>query len=270
MHVINFPGMGLHFAVNPIAFEIAGRPVYWYGILISIGFLLALMVAMQDAKRVGLEPERFMDIILISTPSAIVGARLYYIIFNWTMYRNNVSEIIRIWHGGLAIYGGIIAAFVVAALYCRIKNINIWKVFDVASLGFLIGQCIGRWGNFVNKEAYGRETTLPWRMEIYDTVMQQMVSVHPTFFYESFWNLIGFILLFSYRKRKKINGEVFLMYITWYGAGRFWIEGLRSDSLYMGMFRVSQVFALLSVVAGLVLIWYFRKKQQTDNAKNVD
>ena len=270
MHLINFPGLGLHFAIDPIAFEIFGRPVHWYGILISVGFLLAIMVAMHEAKRTGLEPERFMDIVLISTPSAIVGARVYYVIFNWQMYKDNLSEIIRMWHGGLAIYGGIIVAFAVGALYCRVKHINLWQVFDAASLGFLVGQCIGRWGNFVNKEAYGRETTLPWRMEIYDAIQQQILAVHPTFFYESFWNLIGFILLFIYRKQKKFEGEIFLMYITWYGSGRFWIEGLRTDSLYIGVFRVSQIVAFFSVVVGLGLIWYFRKNQKTNNLEATD
>lgn len=263
MHPIKFPGFGLEFSIDPIAFEVFGKPIYWYGIIISMGFLLAMIIATMEAKRTGIDPEKFMDVVLIATPAAIIGARAYYVIFNWQAYRNNLSEIIAIWHGGMAIYGAIIAALITAVVYCKIKKVDLWKMFDVGALGFLVGQCIGRWGNFVNQEAYGGETSLPWRMEIFDQVQQAWVAVHPTFLYESLWNLVGFIALFWYRKKKRFNGELFLLYATWYGLGRFWIEGLRTDSLYWGAFRVSQLVAAVSVIVGILLVIYHRRKTKT-------
>ncbi|MCG8500619.1 MAG: prolipoprotein diacylglyceryl transferase [Firmicutes bacterium] len=265
MQSIVFPGLGLEFSINIVAFELFGKSIYWYGIIISTGFLLAMVIATKEAKRVGVAPETFMDIVLIATPLAIIGARIYYVIFNWSTYKDNLSEIIAIWHGGLAIYGAIIAALMAAVVYCRIKGIGIWKIFDIAALGFLVGQIIGRWGNFINQEAYGSETMLPWRMEIFDVQQQARIAVHPTFLYESLWNLVGFIFIYMYRKRKKFDGEIFLLYASWYGLGRFWIEGLRTDSLYIGVFRVSQIVAALSVLFGAALLIYFRKKMPKDS-----
>ncbi|MBZ4644966.1 MAG: phosphatidylglycerol---prolipoprotein diacylglyceryl transferase [Petroclostridium sp.] len=255
MQPIRFPGLGLEFFIDRTAFTIFGLPIYWYGIIISTGFLLGLMIAIFEAKRTGLDPEIIMDVALYGTPAAIVGARLYYVIFY-----GNLSEIFLIRQGGLAIYGAIIAALISTIIYCKIKRINVWKVFDIGTLGLIIAQAIGRWGNFVNQEAYGGPTSLPWRMEIYDAEAQARIAVHPTFLYESLWNLLGFVFLMWYRKRKKFEGEMFLLYAFWYGLGRFWIEGLRTDSLYWGSFRVSQVVAAVSVILSIGLMISFRKK----------
>ncbi|WHH58882.1 prolipoprotein diacylglyceryl transferase [Petroclostridium sp. X23] len=255
MQPIVFPGLGLEFTIDRAAFSVFGMPIYWYGIIISTGFLLGLMIAVHEAKRGGMDPEIMMDVTLFGTPAAIVGARLYYVVFY-----GNFNEILLIRQGGLAIYGAIIGALASTYIYCRVKKISVWKVFDVGALGLIIAQSIGRWGNFVNQEAYGGLTTLPWRMEILDIQSQTRIAVHPTFLYESLWNLLGFMFLLWYRKKKKHDGEVFLLYAFWYGLGRFWIEGLRTDSLYLGSFRISQIIAAISVVASVSIIYFLRKK----------
>lgn len=259
MQPIVFPGLGLKFIIDPTAFTIFGIPIYWYGIIISTGFLLAILLTTYEAKRVGLDPEIIMDIALFGTPAAIIGARLYYVVFNWSAYKDNLSEIFAIRHGGLAIYGAIIAALITTVIYCKVKKINIWRVFDIGVLGLIIAQAIGRWGNFVNQEAYGEQTNLPWRMEVFDVQTQSRIAVHPTFLYESLWNVVGFLFLIWYRKRKKFHGEIFLFYTLWYGLGRFWIEGLRTDSLYLGNFRVSQIVAAISVIVSIGFIRQDRK-----------
>ena len=259
MEPIIFPGLGLEFYIDRIAFTILGRPIYLYGLIISIGFLLALIFALREAKRLDMNSEIIIDLVLWGTPAGIIGARLYYVIFNWSNYRGNLMGVFAIWEGGLAIYGAIIGALISTYIYCRVKKIDILPVFDIGAFGFLIGLIVGRWGNFINQEAYGRETQLPWRMEIFDTYSRTRMAVHPTFLYESLWNTIGFIILLLYRKKKKFNGEIFLMYATWYGLGRFWIEGLRTDSLHIGPLRVSQIVAALSVIIGVSIICYRRK-----------
>ncbi|MGE4283695.1 MAG: prolipoprotein diacylglyceryl transferase [Clostridia bacterium] len=257
MQPIVFPGLGLKFSIDNIAFTIFGMPIYWYGIIISTGFLLALLLAIRESKRIGLDPDIIMDVVLFGTPSAIIGARLYYVIFY-----GNISEFFLIRQGGLAIYGAIIGAVISTYIYCRIKKVNVLEVLDVGALGLIIAQAIGRWGNFVNQEAYGGLTSLPWRMEIYDIQAQARIAVHPTFLYESVWNVAGFILLLWYRKKKKNEGEVFLLYALWYGLGRFWIEAMRTDSLYLGSFRISQIIAALSVAASAFAIYMLRKRKK--------
>jgi len=261
MNPIRFPGLGLEFLIDPVAFTILRKDIYWYGIIIATGFLLAIIFASYEAKRVGQNSEAIMDVVLWGTPAAIIGARLYYVIFNWSQYKDSPGEIIAIWHGGLAIYGAIIAAVVTTILYCKYKKVNFWEISDVCSFGLLIGQAIGRWGNFVNQEAYGAQTNLPWRMEIFSKELGTYIAVHPTFLYESLWNTLGFLLLLFYRKKKKFNGEIFLLYTLWYGFGRFWIEGLRADSLYLGSIRISQLVAVLAVVGSIIMIFYRRKKE---------
>ncbi len=260
MYEVKFPGLGLNFNIDPVAFSVFGKEIYWYGIIISFGFLIAILFAVYESKRTGLNPEVMMDVVLVGTPTAIIGARIYYVIFNWGSYAENFWEIFAIWHGGIAIYGAIIAAIISTFIYCRVKRIKIYEVLDIGAFGLLIGQTVGRWGNFVNKEAYGRETTLPWRMELFDIEQQRILAVHPTFLYESLWNVIGLIGLLIYRRRKKVDGEIFFLYVFWYGLGRFWIEGLRTDSLYFVGLRVSQGVAALSVVIGIIAFIYLRKK----------
>jgi len=265
MQMVNFPGLGLYFNINRVAFEIFGKEIYWYGIIIGTGLLLAVLFCVWEAKRVGLPEDTMVDIALIGTPSAIICARIYFVAWNWKDYAGNPLSAFAIWEGGIAIYGAIIGGVLAGYIYCRVKKISFVKVLDVGAFGLLIGQIIGRWGNFMNVEAFGSETNLPWRMEIYNKEVSRIMSVHPTFLYESLWNLVGFLLLFYYRKYKKFEGEVFLLYVTWYGLGRMWIEQLRVDSLpYSASFKISQIVAVVTAIVGIVLIVRNRKKRLND------
>lgn len=261
-HVISFPGMGITLDVDRVAFTILGKDIFWYGIIICIGFILAALYINSRVTDYGLTSDTLFDVMIIAVPISIICARLYYVLFEWNSYRENPTEIIKIWHGGLAIYGGIIGAVLVVVLYGRIKKQSIPSMLDLAALGLLIGQAIGRWGNFVNTEAHGGETQLPWRM-----VIDGGVGVHPTFLYESIWNVLGFILLhIRSKKGQRFRGEIFLDYIAWYGFGRMLIEGLRTDSLYIPgtAIRVSQVLAGLScVIAVALILWNYRKHPKT-------
>lgn len=263
MHNISFPGLGLEFDVNPNAFTVFGRDIKWYALIILTGMILAVFYSLRESKRVGISNDTVLDIAIICIPIAIICARVYYVICEWSYYSRHKDEIIQIWNGGLAIYGGIIGGCLAAYIYCRIKKVNIGEMFDIGALGFLIGQAIGRWGNFTNAEAYGYETDLPWRMYIEEINM----SVHPTFLYESLWNTLGFIILFFYRKHKKFKGEVFLLYAVWYGVGRAWIEGLRTDSLYLAGtdMRISQILAILIAIISVIIISLKRYKLHKGN-----
>lgn len=254
---IGFPGLGIPTMSIQEYFSVFGFKIHWYGVIIALGIVLAFLFAARMGKKRDVSVDTLLDLILFGLPSAIIGARLYYVIFEWDSFKNNLLDIVKIWEGGLAIYGGIIGACISTVIYCRVKKINLWNVLDVGAFGLLIGQTIGRWGNFVNAEAYGGETTLPWRMELVDLG----ISVHPTFLYESLWNALVFCLLLWWRKKQKFKGELFLAYLALYGLGRFWIEGLRTDSLYLGGARISQVVAALCFIVGACLIVYFRKKQ---------
>lgn len=255
MNIVAFPGLGLNFTINPVAFNIAGKDIYWYGIIIAVGFLLAIIYTQWDSKRLDISPDIISDIVLWATLPAIIGARLYYVIFRWSYYSEHKNEIFAVWEGGIAIYGAIITALLVALIYFRVKKINMWPILDIGAMGLLIGQSIGRWGNFVNAEAYGEQTNLPWRMQLFSNELNKMITVHPTFLYESLWNAIGFFVLFLTRRKKPFNGFVFWCYLTWYGLGRFWVEALRSDSLYLGSLKISQLVAAVCVIAGLSAIW---------------
>ncbi len=262
-HTVTFPGLGLEFHLNRVALEVFGHPIYWYGIIIALGVLLAVAVCRRLAPRLGIEPDNTVDISLIAVPLGIVGARLYYILFYLDLFRDDrgrldFAAMVRIWDGGLAIYGGIIAAVLAGYLYCKVKKIRPAAFADLGAIGLLIGQAVGRWGNFVNAEAYGGETTLPWRMGV------DGLEVHPTFLYESLWNVAGLVLVLLILWRwRKFDGQIFLTYVLWYGLGRAWIEGLRSDSLYLfglrlfgAPIRVSQLVAALSALAALGCLIY--------------
>ncbi len=253
--------LGKELRINPVAFTVFGKEIYWYGIIIALGFCLALIYAYRESKRVNFSPDHIANVVLIATPVAIIGARLYYVVFNWEQYRGNLREIIAIWNGGIAIYGGLIAASIAGYFYCKYNKISFLHLADICSGGLFIGQIIGRWGNFVNSEAYGRETTLPWKMGVWE--MGKLKYVHPTFLYESLWNLLGFVILLLLRNRKTHSGQLFYFYIFWYGLGRVWIEGLRTDSLYLGPFRISQIVALLCITAGLFLLIKSRKEKKS-------
>lgn len=258
---VQFPGLGIHFDISPVAFHIGGHPVFWYGILIALGFVLAAAYALCNAKKLRIDPDGLMNCILVGIVCGIVGARLYYVAFYpGDMYRNDPSLIFRIDQGGLGIYGGIIGGLIGGAITAKLCKMSIPAVLDLASLGFLIGQGIGRWGNFINQEAFGTQTDLPWGMLSENT---GGVTVHPCFLYESLWCAAGFALLHIFtRKWRRYDGQTFLLYLLWYGVGRFFIEGLRTDSLLLpGLtLRVSQVLAAVLVLACVVLLVLLRKR----------
>lgn len=259
MGAITFPNLGI--SVNPsrVAFTVLGKDIYWYGIIIAAGFLLAVIYAMRRAPSFGLTEDNILDMLFVAVPLAIVCARLYYCIFYWDLYRDNPIAILYVWEGGLAIYGGVIGAVIGVAIFCRVKKLPIGPLLDVGGLGLLIGQMIGRWGNFMNREAHGAVTNSFFKMGIADAA-GNVTYYQPTFLYESVWNLVGFVALHFYSKRRKFDGEVFLLYLAWYGLGRAWIEGLRTDSLYLfntGI-RVSQLLAALSCVAAIAVLVYVR------------
>nr|WP_302650699.1 prolipoprotein diacylglyceryl transferase [uncultured Agathobaculum sp.] len=254
-HLISFPALGLEFTLNRVACNVFGKDIYWYGIIICVGFVLAALYVNARVKEFGVTSDNLVDCLIICVPTGIVCARIYYVIFEWGYYSQHPSEIIAIWNGGIAIYGAVIGVLIALLVYSRVKKLPFATLCDLAALGLLIGQCIGRWGNFVNGEAHGGETALPWGMSI-----DGADPVHPTFLYESVWNLVGFIGLHFYSKKRKFRGEIALLYVAWYGLGRAWIEGLRTDSLYLGTLRVSQVLAALSCIAAVaVLVRQYRR-----------
>jgi len=252
---ITFPILGENFSINPSStYTIFGHQFNWYGAIIALGFLLAALYVTRRAKAFGLTADNIIDMLLISVPIAVVSARLYYVVFNFSEYRDNLIDVVKIWEGGLAVYGGVIGGVLGAFIYSRVKKIPMAPVLDVGSFGLLIGQAVGRWGNFFNREAFGAVTDVPWKMGL--TTAAGTFYVHPTFLYESLWNLIGFVILHFYSKRRRYDGQMFLLYVVWYGLGRFWIEGLRTDSLYLFAtgIRVSQLLAGLSFLAALTIL----------------
>ena len=259
---IAFPGLGIEY-LNPnrVAFTIFGQQVYWYGVLISLGFVLALIYGLKTAKRHGVKADDLIDMVIVAVPVCIICARAFYVLNKLDNY-HSFQDVIDIRSGGLAIYGAVIGAILVVLIMSRIKKINPGAILDVASLGFLLAQAIGRWGNFINREAYGTVTSMPWGMEIFDPGAGARVSVHPCILYQSLWNIIGFFLLHFYAKKKKFSGEIFLLYMAWYGIGRAIIEGLRTDSLYIGAsgIRISQLLGVLFFIISVVLIFILRAK----------
>lgn len=252
-HLIGFPGLGIGpFEINPIAVKIFGREIAWYGIIITLSFIIGFFYSIWRGKKEGIKPDDMIDI-AFSIPVAIIGARLYYVVFEMENY-HTFYDVIATWEGGLAVYGGIIFGVATAFFISRYKKISFLNVMDSVSPAIILGQAIGRWGNFTNAEAYGGLTELPWRMSIQGVNSGAVLLVHPTFLYESVWNLIGFVILSLLFKKKKFNGEIFLMYISWYGFGRMLIEGLRTDSLYLGPVRISQILGGVCFVFGILLI----------------
>lgn len=261
MHRVTFPGLGLTIHLDQVAFSVGSFQVYWYGIIIAIGFFLGVLFCCRQSKKFGIQADDIIDMILFAAPGGIIGARLYYIIFNLDLYRKadgslDLAACVSIHRGGLAIYGGIIAGVLIAWGVAHHKKIPFLALADGCVFGLLIGQIAGRWGNFVNVEAYGGSTELPWRMGIEKA--GEYLEVHPTFLYESLWNLIGFCFLFwlLHRGIRAFDGMYFLLYIAWYGLGRGFIEGLRTDSLYLFStgIRTSQLVAFLSCAVAVVLL----------------
>lgn len=264
MYHVQFPGLGFSFTINPVAFTIGGHAFAWYGIIIAAGFLLAFAYVIRSCKSFRMDEDKFIDVVIVGIIGGVIGARLYYVLFSTSdQYIKNPISVFYIWEGGLGIYGGIIGGLLCGVLIAKLHKLNIAAVLDMASLGFLIGQSVGRWGNFVNQEAFGSATNLPWRMVSERTDIISSTGVHPCFFYESMWCLIGFLLLHIFsRKYRRYDGQVFLLYVLWYGIGRFFIEGLRTDSLITPFLslRVSQVVAAVSVAAAIVLLVVFRRR----------
>ena len=278
-NLVQFPGLGLSFELNRVAFSIGRFNVYWYGVCIAFGICLALVFAFRHSVEFGVDADSMVDVILIGIVLGIASARAYYVAMAPFKYES-IWEMIAIRDGGLAIYGGIIGGFLFGGLACKWRGVPVLPMFDLTAMGFLLGQCCGRWGNFFNQEAFGCNTTLPWGMyseATRDYLMGSTVTaqsgvtidpnlpVHPTFLYESIWCLVGFILLFRYIKKRKFNGDIALRYMIWYGAGRFWIEALRTDSLMLvpsiGL-RVSQLIAGIAVAAGVAAEIYFTRKAE--------
>ena len=258
--VISFPSLGI--SVNPPrSISLGPLNIYFYGIIIACGLVLAVLYCMNRSKEFGIQEDDILDGVLWVTPFAICCARAYYCIFAWHEYAADPISVLHIWNGGLAIYGGVIGALIGVSVLCKLKKIKLPAMLDLVLLGFLIGQSIGRWGNFMNREAFGAPTDSFLRMGLYNTLTGQTEYYHPTFLYESVWTLCGFVLLHFLSKRRKYDGQIALCYAAWYGLGRCIIEGLRMDSLYWGSFRVSQVLAGISCVAAvIVLIWqHFRE-----------
>lgn len=263
---VEFPGFGLGFDISPVAFSIGNFKVYWYGIIIATGFILAVIYGMKAAKRRNVNDDKLLNCIIVGLITAVVGARLYYVAFSWDSFKDDPMKILYIHQGGLAIYGGLIGALIGGLTVAKIQKMKIPAVLDIAVLGFLIGQGIGRWGNFTNQEAFGTATDLPWRMVSEAT---GGVGVHPCFLYESIWCLLGFVLLHFYSKKfQKYDGEIFLMYLAWYGFERTLVEGLRTDSLYLPFvqIRVSQLLSFLLFLTGIIFIVinYFKIKRKVN------
>lgn len=277
---IVFPKLGLEFTVKSVAFTLFGMQITWYGLIITLGMILAMLYGFSRMRRHGIDPDRAIDGVIGGIVGGIVGARIYYVIFNWSDYSGNWKNIFNVRGGGLAIYGGLIGALVVGGLVCKLRKVRILPMLDIVGPSFLIGQCLGRWGNFTNHEAFGSNTDSLFGMssgkiQAWITThnaelaaaqestgdLSSKYPVHPCFLYESVWCLIGFCLLaYLSRKHRKFDGQIFLLYIAWYGLGRFFIEGLRTDSLYIGTLRVSQVLAAVSVVVSVVLLIVFGSK----------
>lgn len=273
MHTVAFPGLGLEFEINSVAFSIAGIEVKWYGILITIGICLALFMFYRYAKnKEGLPEDHLYNLALITVPVSIVGARVMYVVTEWDRYQGDFLKMINIREGGLAIYGAIIFGIITVYTYSRITKLSTLKLMDAAAPAVMIGQAIGRWGNFMNAEAYGYSPgveNLPWRMEITDSLGRVTVA-HPTFLYESLWNFVGILLIYLiFYKKKKFDGQILFTYLGWYGFGRMWIEMLRTDSLYLfkgwlgETIKISVFIGAVSVVASIVgMIFLYRKSKK--------
>ncbi|MBO4932537.1 MAG: prolipoprotein diacylglyceryl transferase [Clostridia bacterium] len=269
--------------MDEVAFTLFGRPVAWYGILITCGMILAVLYALHICKFEGISSDDIIDFAFVVIVCGVLGARLYYVIFKWDSYVvtdaqnflmniwETLKNVVAVWEGGLAIYGGIIAGILTALVYARKRKLKFIKLLDILAPCVWIGQVIGRWGNFINMEAYGGETTLPWRMGLLYSYLDNGVwdvekYVHPTFLYKSLWNLTALVLVLIFYKKKKFDGQICSIYFMWYGFGRMLIEGLRTDSLMLGNLRISQGVGFVSLILGIVLTIVFVKKHQSSKA----
>ncbi|CAK6479278.1 prolipoprotein diacylglyceryl transferase [Peribacillus castrilensis] len=257
--------------LNPIAIDLGPIQVHWYGLIIGFGVLLGLIIALRESERRGLDKEIFTDLILFAVPIAIISARIYYVIFQWEYYSQNPGDIIKIWNGGIAIHGALIGSVLTAIVFAKVKKVSFWKLVDIAAPSLLLGQAIGRWGNFMNQEAHGGEVTRSFleNMHLPEFIINQMyingTYYHPTFLYESIWNILGVIILLSLRKVNLRRGELFLTYVIWYSIGRYFIEGLRTDSLMLTeSLRIAQVISIVLIAVAIALVVYRRVRGHAD------
>ena len=283
MPEIWFPHLGIQIEhLSRVIFQIFGYDVYWYGVIIASGVLIALAFAIREAKRTRQNAENYVDIALFGVIFSVIGARLYYVLFSWKLYIDEPLKIFALREGGLAIYGGIIAGVITVIVYTKIKKLNFWLVADTTAPSLILGQIIGRWGNFFNREAFGEYTDSLFAMrlpeaavrpnEITEAIAAHMtegtIQVHPTFLYESVWNIGVLIILLIMRKNKKFDGQIFGFYLLGYACGRVWIEGLRTDQLKIGHFAVSQILSAVLIFVAFALLWYRKQKSISININN--
>ena len=242
--------------MDRVAFTLFGIDIMWYGILMATGMVLGVFIALREAKRLGIKEDDILNLAIIAIPCGLIGARLYYVIFNWSYYSGNIYEILNFRGGGMAIHGGLLGGVLAGYIYTKVKKLNFFKMADCVVLGIPLAQAIGRWGNYLNKEAQGGPTDLPWG------IMVDGVKVHPTFLYESIWDLGVFIFLMLFRKKQKYEGQILVYYITLYSIGRFFIEGLRTDSLMLGPLRMAQVISLGFILIGVILNYVLSRKNK--------
>ena len=253
--------------IDPVAIAFGPLQVHWYGVIIGLAIILALYIAIRETEKRGLDKDVFMDLMLWAIPIAILSARLYYVIFEWNYYSQNPGEIIAIWNGGLAIHGALIGGVITAIVFTKKRQVSFWQLVDIAAPSIILGQAIGRWGNFINQEAHGGEVTRAFleNLQLPEFIINQMyingAYYHPTFLYESIWNFVGFILLMLLRKVNLRRGEMFLSYVIWYSVGRFFIEGMRTDSLMLTeSLRMAQTISAVLIIAAVVVLLYRRAK----------
>lgn len=285
MSDIAFPNLGIYLEHVENGITIFGFRIAFYGMIIAFGMMLGYLLVSWQAKRTGQNPEIYLDVALVGVPISIIGARLYYVVFSWDMYKDNLLQILNIRNGGLGIYGGVLSAITVAWAFCRIRKIKVGLLMDTACAGVLLGQIIGRWGNFFNREAFGGYAgdslfamQLPWdvakmhmssqaAVELEPFVSNGTILVHPTFFYESMWNVLVLIVILLYTKRKKFDGELMSIYMIGYGLGRFWIESLRTDQLLLWgtNIPISMIVAMTMIVVGVsYIVWNRWKMKKND------
>lgn len=251
--------------IDPVAIQIGPISIHWYGIFIDTAFILGAVLAYYNAKKSGLSTEHLLNMIILIIPSAMIGARIYYVIFNWSSYAGNPWEALAIWHGGLAIHGGLLGGAIAGYIYIKKYNLNFWKFADVVAPSIILGQAIGRWGNFINQEAFGYPVSREYIGKFPSFIREQMYIGnqyhHPTFLYESLWNLAVFSILIYIYNRKQFDGQIMLLYLALYSAGRFFIESLRMDSEMLGPFRLAQLISLL-LIALSVYMYHKRTKNK--------
>ncbi|WP_027701456.1 prolipoprotein diacylglyceryl transferase [Metaclostridioides mangenotii] len=250
--------------MDRVAFSLFGIDVMWYGILMAAGMMAAILIALKESKRVGIDEDDVINIAIIAIPVGLICARIYYVVFNWSDYAGNFMEMINVRGGGLAIHGGLIGGILAGFLYTKFKKMNFFKTADSVMLGMPLAQAIGRWGNYINGEAHGGPTDLPW------AIMVDGMKVHPTFLYESVWNLCVFAFLVLTRKKKKYEGQIMVNYIVLYSLGRFFIEGLRTDSLMFGPLRMAQVVSLIGIIGGVIAHFYLSNKSKVNKVEKGD